>query len=313
MADEFTGGEGAPSPGAGGEQAAEYATGATDQDTGAEQEPEFDPIPYDRFKEVNDEKNQLRNEVARLSQQQQQYVAMLQQSMNQKNQPATAAAEDPEAVLARSQFGNDAEGEAAFEAVRKLVQYEMKSGMKDVEGRLVQSTRQEVQGMLGNATGSLQTSQSLNDMQSQGLIDEATKTELAQEMGNILKSNPQWQGQQPLLLKSLYGEKMMNGQIRQGVPRAPGGNAQGGNRMPMQPGSGVAPQRNGARAAAAQQQSEDAELNEIKNMFPRTFGSMTPDAMRQSVGVLPRSTRTVQHDGQDVDEDVLHASYTFRK
>lgn len=272
-------------------------------------------IPYVRFKQEVEEKRALKSQVDQLAAQQRQALHVIQQLTTRTQQPQQQQTQDPEAELAKASFGKDADGEAAFEAVRRVIQYELKNAQKGLKDEISQNTQQMVQGLLGNVTGSIQTSQALDQMQRDGLLDDASKSQIASQMGQILQTNPEWQGHQPLLLDKVYMDMVRQGSIRPGSRQQPNPFDPAPRHMPMQPGGGVVtPRQPQQQNSAAIKQAEDAELNEIRNMFSRTFGDMSVEDMRKSVGVLPRSNRVVNTPtGEAVEEEILHGAYTFKK
>jgi hypothetical protein len=233
-------------------------------------------VPSYRLREEAEKRRAAEAELARTRQ----TIAMIQAQQQQAAVSNPVAAGETEEDKLRRSFGTEEEGgPAAYEAVKNVSQHEARQLINQAKAELRNEVQAEIQGQVGGVTASITTSQELAGMKAQGLIDASAETEISQRMGQAIAQNPEWGkgNNQRFLLNEIYMGMLKGGEIRPGVappppPATPSGN---GNSI-HQPGSG------GQRLTPAQQrETTDGELRNMQQRFPRQFGNLSIEQLRE--------------------------------
>ena len=205
------------------------------------------PVPYDRFKEVNEKANQAVRAQQAAEAKANQLMGQLQQAqvaMAQARQPVQPAAdEDPDLVLARSKFGADEVGQQTFDAVASVVKAITKGGAAsslskdevwEIATQAAGGVKQELNSGMALTNGMNQMAAELNLTQKEAKAFHARLGEQMQDPNFAasakIPQNVKW------ILDGTVMDLARNGTIKLGrQPRAQNGNV-------LQPGgNGSAP------------------------------------------------------------------------
>lgn len=212
---------------------ADTASGASDQT--ADGGDKSRSIPYDRFKEVNDEKKQYQQRVLQLEAQNQQILQQQQQFFQQQQQqqvPKPEAKPDPNIERVKDILGRDELGKKAFEAMEMLTETKARQIAMGMRDELLNEVNNTVQQRVGGVTASLQTKQQIDNMVAQGRLNAEQGQALQQQVAQAIQQYPQWENQQPILVNTLLGNMYANGTLQSPTQR------QNMNGTPLQPGGG---------------------------------------------------------------------------
>ena len=227
-------------------------------------------------------------------------VAELERHIRSAREP-----DNTEAKLRRP-FGEGEEGDAALEAVKEVSTH---TANQILENRIVElESRLEarVDAKLGGVTASLQSSEELAQMKSQGLIDDAAEKEISKRMSAMIANNPEWgkAGNQHHLLNEVYVGMQRGGEIKPQVIK-PGF---GGN-SPMQPGtSGPAFGSSGQ----VSQQEVDAELRNTQKVF-RNLQGLSIEKLRELDGGMTKQSLEQRQQRQQASPSRGSVAYTHTR
>ena len=232
------------------------------------------PIPYERFKDVNEQKNTAQQaaqaataEANQLRGQLQQAAAMIEASRQQQPTPQVAD-EDPDLALARSKFGQDDVGQQTFDAVASVV----KALAKENKGGLTEEQTREI---AMQAAGGVRQELNSGMAMTNGMNDLVTQNNLTQKEAQAFHASiaskmqdPQFAQSAkdaknvPWILKGTLMDLSAEGSVKLGrQPRAQNGNV-------LQPGgNGAAP-------------SIQEELKPEDNPLPAVRG-LSPERMKE--------------------------------
>ena len=297
------------------------AAGATDQ-TGKDGQKSPGPVPYERFKEINERGKAAEDRATRLEtmiqQQGQQFQQVLATIATNRAVPDTNAQtastdimDDPGLKDLASEFGQDAEGQKAFRTLVRLAETiadKKLAGLPKPEGQPITKADVEslVRGELGNFTATIQTNNTLSSWRDRGLLDDNGLVEVSRRMGEIINADPRW-GQaanQTHLLNQVYMEMLTSGKVKPGTPTA---RRNGGS--PLQAGG-----RSGeGRTQAEIDRSVEDEAKALQKRFPRRFGGMTIDAIKKAIPPDTRGVTIQQTERGPVDSRVANDTYVHTR
>ena len=321
MPDEFTGvndGSGptdqglSPNPEDQAHISTDNAAGATDQ-TGEGDRNQPGPVPYDRFREVNEGKIRAEETARRASAQVDQALQMLRniQAPVRQPEPQDDIATDPTLQSIRAQFGDDAEGQRAFDAVLRIsstiAEKQTQKAVETALNRVQQETSGMVDARVGALTATMQTNATLQGWVDRGMIDANGLTEMTDRMRNAVTQDPRWgeAGNQPHLINQVYMGMLQEGKIKPGTYQR---NPQGNN-FPLRSGG-----RGGASRTQAQiTASHEEELKAIQAKFPRSLGRVSMDTLKKMSPMDSRSAHYQQTDRGDVDTRILADTFVHTR
>jgi len=167
------------------------------------------PIPYDRFKEVNDSKNALQEEVGRLrgqlgqmQHQQAQIISQAQQAVQmaqQANQPrppqVANPAIDPEEIALNKLLGEDDAGKEARRVLDVYSAYQAKKNgfvsRADMESLLREVQAQTEARIMGTLNTTFNVTNRFQRMVTTGMISPEQAHQLQGHLNQIIAQNPQ--------------------------------------------------------------------------------------------------------------------------
>ena len=235
---------GAGSPSAPNQPGTGTAAGATDPTATGGNQP--GPIPYERFHQVNDEKNRAVAQAAALEAYARQLTAAYQDLQSRANaqpaQPAIPAADPLEQVVS-TRLGNDETGQAARETIAAVVQLELKKALKGNTGSGVSKDEimQIVNGVVAQALAPNAINTQLQQWKSEGRISEADIPVVSAEMQEMITAQPAWgQGENVRLLPIVaLGNAVAKGKLKPSSSASPA--PPGPSGTPLQPGGPSSP------------------------------------------------------------------------
>lgn len=210
----------------------ETASGASDQ-TPKEKE---QAIPYDRFREVNEDKKQYQQRVLQLESQIQQMQNQQQQFLQQQMQPKQEQKPkaNPNIERVKDILGRDEMGQKAFEAMEMLSEAKAQELLETYKQQMMQDVNNTIGQKVGGVTASLQTQKHIDDMVTSKRITPDVANQLKQQVAQAIRQYPQWETQQPLLVNTLLGNMYASGQLKapqtnqmDGTPLQPSGDYNG--------------------------------------------------------------------------------------
>ena len=305
-----------PSPDSNAEprQEAEPAADATDR-TQPDGEAQIAPVPYKRFKEVNDQVNDLRNDKNAAEAREFRLQQVL-QAVAQQRQPAMPAGptesdrnRDRLRQQIRDNAQSDEEADRAYNLLDEAARLVSQEGDAEVERRVMERVERVINERLGSFTGAFKSDRELSSMQQKGQIDEENAQVIRNHMRQVIEQSPGWGSaeNQEILLNNIYARMVKDGTVKPGTYN---------NAPRHQPGSG--PLQPGGRRPPTQQQlarDHDKELIAIQDRFPRRFGDKTIQQMRD---MLPYDARPTPPDVEtsqygDVPARVARDHYVHRR
>ena len=226
----------------------------------------------------------LREESARRREAEQGYLLMQQQNQLLQNQLVQTQNQQPETPSTgemdelQRPFGTDEDGQQAYQAVRGVANHVARETVDDLRGEIRQELQSEFDTKLGSVTASMQMAEELAGMKARGLIDDTAEKEISRRMGGAIRENPAWgqQSNQRHLLNQVWTDMLRNGDIK---PTTRPATPNGGGTNPLQPGA--------PRVTEQQlRDNNDAQLRDIQQRFPRQFGKMTIEQLRDLGGTM---------------------------
>lgn len=206
------------------------ATGASDQTP----KKEDNAIPYDRFREVNEEKKQYQQRAMQLESQIQQMQQQQQQFLQEQMKPKVEPKANPNIERVKDILGRDEMGQKAFEAMEMLTEAKAQALLEDYKKQMMDEVNNTVAQRVGGVTASLQTQKHIDDMVKAGRITQETATQLNTQVAQAIQQYPQWENQQQLLVNTLLGNMYASGQLKppqtnqmNGTPLQPSGDYNG--------------------------------------------------------------------------------------
>jgi len=258
-------------------------------------------VPSSRLREEADKRRAAETANAQLQQQNAMMQAMLQQRVNQNGQQP-----QPEADPLRQPFGNDSDGEAAYQAVKDLSAAEARTAVDQAKAELRSEYESTINQKFGGITASLQLSTKLNEMQQAGMIDDQASKVIGQRVGEFISRDPGWANHQEMVADRVWADMMRTGEIkaRRVNPSSPNGNSI------HQPGTGGM----GAPSADDLRQMQDNKIADLRSRFPRSFRNRSNDEMRASLGdVTQDTTPTVEGPNPSTGEVAPHMSFVHTR
>ncbi len=269
----------ASSPGANGNASATgSAAGATDQ-TGAGGNGNPGPVPYDRFREVNERAKVEAGRAAMLEARMGDVLSQNQfliQTIAAQRQPSPAPAGAPQPTAEEQALeqqistilGDDQSGQQAKKAIDaavKLAEIRMAkrfSAENPNSGITPAQVEQMVNERVGAVVATMQTKEKLGNWVTQGIISAENAGALLTQMQQEITKNPAW-GQannQDLLLNNLFASAVTTGQIK---PFATPAIQRSANGSPLQPGG-----------SGSLGNTDEQQRNEMAEMFKTRFPSL---------------------------------------
>lgn len=261
------------------------SAGAEDQPSGAReaQDGAREPlIPRDRFDKALADRNAAAARATELEQRLAQQQYMTQQIVSRLQQPAPQPAGptemDQRREALRDQVRQTAqspeEADRAFRLIDETARLASEEGDKALEERVMARTEQIVKQSMGSFAGAFRTDGEIRQMVSDGLIDQQNAQALHQQMQQVIAQDPAWgkPENQAVLLNNIYATMVRKGTVKPGSyqpQHQPGG-------APFTPTS-TQPARQTDRQRTA---AHDQTLLAIQKAFPRRFGGLTLDQMR---------------------------------
>ena len=264
-------------------------SGATDQTGASEEHP---AVAYERFKEVNDEKNDLK---AALQEQDQKHTAERQQLMSgmqevlktqqqqQVQSQDSAAAEKTVMDSVRSKFGPGEAGDQAAEAVIDTVEAILDArGVSNLDaGQIIRQTSEMVDNRFSQMNTTMAQNQRLQSWQQSGMYGAADVEKIQAHMRKLLEQDSRWASSMDRLAETANTQLMESGDIRPWTqPRRQPANT------PLQPGPTPQPRDETKSQKLARIRQEVATFPSLSELSDdrllELYGSEAPQEVQQS-------------------------------
>ena len=258
------------------------------------------PIPYDRFKEVNSQKNEAQENLGKMQEafrqreaQWQQYsqgVQQQQQNQQQTPQPDPNAGQpDAEELYIKQMLGDDETGGKVYEMLDR--HFNHKIGKQGVASK--DEIMSEVKDYVNKQTGSIQStfhvSNQVQDMVGKGMIGADDAERITGKVASALQSQPQW-AENPQNMDLLMSKIVMD-EIKSGAVKPYTQRRSVGSNTPVAPG------QNGNSNQA--REVEQGQLKNAANRF-RTLRGLVEKNDMKTLERLGRNTAGEQT-GQDLN------------
>lgn len=284
------------SDGYGDSSASESVSSSDTSDHSSEQ----GPIPYDRFKEVNSQKNEAQQNLGKMQEafrtreaQWQQYAQGLQQqqqNQQQTQQPDPNAGQpDSEELYIKQMLGDDETGGKVYEMLDR--HFNHKIGKQGVASK--DEIMSEVKDYVNKQTGSIQStfhvSNQVQDMVGKGMIGADDAERITGKVASALQSQPQW-AENPANMDLLMSKIVMD-EIKSGAVKPYTGRKSVGSNTPVAPG------QNGNS-----NQAREIEQGQLKNAASR-FRTLRGLVEKNDMKTLERLGRNTagEQTGQDLN------------
>jgi hypothetical protein len=258
------------------------------------------PIPYDRFKEVNSQKNEAQENLGKMQEafrtreaQWQQYAQGLQnqqQNQQQTQQPDPNAGQpDSEELYIKQMLGDDETGGKVYEMLDR--HFNHKIGKQGVASK--DEIMSEVKDYVNKQTGSIQStfhvSNQVQDMVGKGMIGADDAERITGKVASALQSQPQW-AENPANMDLLMSKIVMD-EIKSGAVKPYTGRKSVGSNTPVAPG------QNGNS-----NQAREVEQGQLKNAASR-FRTLRGLVEKNDMKTLERLGRNTagEQTGQDLN------------
>ena len=258
------------------------------------------PIPYDRFKEVNSQKNEAQENLGKMQEafrqreaQWQQYsqgVQQQQQNQQQTPQPDPNAGQpDAEELYIKQMLGDDETGGKVYEMLDR--HFNHKIGKQGVASK--DEIMSEVKDYVNKQTGSIQStfhvSNQVQDMVGKGMIGADDAERITGKVASALQSQPQW-AENPQNMDLLMSKIVMD-EIKSGAVKPYTQRRSVGSNTPVAPG------QNGNS-----NQAREVEQGQLKNAASR-FRTLRGLVEKNDMKTLERLGRNTagEQTGQDLN------------
>ena len=258
------------------------------------------PIPYDRFKEVNSQKNEAQENLGKMQEafrqreaQWQQYsqgVQQQQQNQQQTPQPDPNAGQpDAEELYIKQMLGDDETGGKVYEMLDR--HFNHKIGKNGVASK--DEIMSEVKDYVNKQTGSIQStfhvSNQVQDMVGKGMIGADDAERITGKVASALQSQPQW-AENPQNMDLLMSKIVMD-EIKSGAVKPYTQRKSVGSNTPVAPG------QNGNS-----NQAREVEQGQLKNAASR-FRTLRGLVEKNDMKTLERLGRNTagEQTGQDLN------------
>lgn len=274
--------------------------------TDASEQSEQGPIPYDRFREVNSQKNEAQENLGKVQeafrqreaqwQQFAQGVQQQQQITQQQTQEPTSTEPDGEELYIKQMLGDDETGSKVYEMLDR--HFNHKIGKQGVASK--DEIMGEVRDYVNKQTGSIQStfhvSNQVQDMVGKGMIGPEDAERITGKVASALQSQPQWAenpANMDLLMSKIVMDEIKAGQVK---PYS--------QRRTMGSNTPVAPGQNGNS-----NQAREAEQGNLRNAASR-FRSLRGLVEKNDMKTLERLGRNTAGDatGQDLNAMIKEQS-----
>ena len=274
--------------------------------TDASEQSEQGPIPYDRFREVNSQKNQAQENLGKVQeafrqreaqwQQFAQGVQQQQQITQQQTQEPASTEPDGEELYIKQMLGDDETGSKVYEMLDR--HFNHKIGKQGVASK--DEIMGEVRDYVNKQTGSIQStfhvSNQVQDMVGKGMIGPEDAERITGKVASALQSQPQWAenpANMDLLMSKIVMDEIKAGQVK---PYS--------QRRTMGSNTPVAPGQNGNS-----NQAREAEQGNLRNAASR-FRSLRGLVEKNDMKTLERLGRNTAGDatGQDLNAMIKEQS-----
>ncbi len=274
--------------------------------TDASEQSEQGPIPYDRFREVNSQKNEAQENLGKVQeafrqreaqwQQFAQGVQQQQQTTQQQTQEPASTEPDGEELYIKQMLGDDETGSKVYEMLDR--HFNHKIGKQGVASK--DEIMGEVRDYVNKQTGSIQStfhvSNQVQDMVGKGMIGPEDAERITGKVASALQSQPQWAenpANMDLLMSKIVMDEIKAGQVK---PYS--------QRRTMGSNTPVAPGQNGNS-----NQAREAEQGNLRNAASR-FRSLRGLVEKNDMKTLERLGRNTAGDatGQDLNAMIKEQS-----
>jgi len=293
------------------------ASDATDQSGGGDQKkgpPKS--VSYGRFKEVNDEKKALQEEIRTKEASWQDRVQQLEKTLTEttqsiiqnQNAQATPAGPDP-LEGARKKFGDDDAGEKAYEAVVETVKGVLEeaglSGQPVNKDEILQDVRNTVAQHLSGFSNTVKTTGRIQNWYQNGLIGEDDVQKISTEMQGRIAKDKRWEQGDNLrhLANDIFMEMLESGAIK------PSAKPSGGGSTPLRAGPS-----NSRGGGVKSQEDKDRALKDIASRFP-SLNVLNTEQLRELGGdqVAGGADGGIQYDadGNPMPTELISGTYTL--
>jgi hypothetical protein len=274
--------------------------------TDASEQSEQGPIPYDRFREVNSQKNEAQENLGKVQeafrqreaqwQQFAQGVQQQQQITQQQTQEPTSTEPDGEELYIKQMLGDDETGSKVYEMLDR--HFNHKIGKQGVASK--DEIMGEVRDYVNKQTGSIQStfhvSNQVQDMVGKGMIGPEDAERITGKVASALQSQPQWAenpANMDLLMSKIVMDEIKAGQVK---PYS--------QRRTMGSNTPVAPGQNGNS-----NQAREAEQGNLRSAASR-FRSLRGLVEKNDMKTLERLGRNTAGDatGQDLNAMIKEQS-----
>jgi len=274
--------------------------------TDASEQSEQGPIPYDRFREVNSQKNEAQENLGKVQeafrqreaqwQQFAQGVQQQQQTTQQQTQEPASTEPDGEELYIKQMLGDDETGSKVYEMLDR--HFNHKIGKQGVASK--DEIMAEVKDYVNKQTGSIQStfhvSNQVQDMVGKGMIGPEDAERITGKVASALQSQPQWAenpANMDLLMSKIVMDEIKAGQVK---PYS--------QRRTMGSNTPVAPGQNGNS-----NQAREAEQGNLRNAASR-FRSLRGLVEKNDMKTLERLGRNTAGDatGQDLNAMIKEQS-----
>jgi len=269
--------------------------------TDASEQSEQGPIPYDRFREVNSQKNQAQENLGKVQeafrqreaqwQQFAQGVQQQQQTTQQQTQEPASTEPDGEELYIKQMLGDDETGSKVYEMLDR--HFNHKIGKQGVASK--DEIMGEVRDYVNKQTGSIQStfhvSNQVQDMVGKGMIGPEDAERITGKVASALQSQPQWAenpANMDLLMSKIVMDEIKAGQVK---PYS--------QRRTMGSNTPVAPGQNGNS-----NQAREAEQGNLRNAASR-FRSLRGLVEKNDMKTLERLGRNTAGDGTGQDLNAM--------
>ena len=251
-------------------------------------------VPYDRFKQQLDGKKEAEDNLKaaqiQLAQTQEAYRMLAQQAVQQATvpqQPQAPAEPDPDEEMVREMLGNDETGKKAYDIIDRLSKKRANDAVVSAQQDMYQTMNAIADQKVASLTAGMQTRNTLGAWKGVGLITSEDEKRITDQMNAMMAQTPQWQNQQDLLLKFVYGDLQTRGEIK-GKPGPTG--------TPLQPGGGAVPSQN----------PEQDLARDIQGRFNSLRGKDL-SSIKKNVG------DDLFRVSDDVESEIIRGSYRMEK
>mgnify|MGYP006398357591 CR=1 FL=1 len=269
--------------------------------TDASEQSEQGPIPYDRFREVNSQKNEAQENLGKVQeafrqreaqwQQFAQGVQQQQQITQQQTQEPASTEPDGEELYIKQMLGDDETGSKVYEMLDR--HFNHKIGKQGVASK--DEIMGEVRDYVNKQTGSIQStfhvSNQVQDMVGKGMIGPEDAERITGKVASALQSQPQWAenpANMDLLMSKIVMDEIKAGQVK---PYS--------QRRTMGSNTPVAPGQNGNS-----NQAREAEQGNLRNAASR-FRSLRGLVEKNDMKTLERLGRNTAGDGTGQDLNAM--------